>query len=72
LEKKWKQRFSNRNLLPSHIGGLTDAKDIADQLKQAFSDHCFDSYDDKDNILKLCAKLTDADNSDVLGPCIYR
>ena len=65
--KKWKRRFSKRNLLPSHIGGLTDPKDIADQFKQAFSDHCFDSYDDKDNILKLCAKLTAADNSDVLS-----
>jgi len=55
--EKWKRRFSKRNLLPPHIGGLTDPKDIADQFKQAFSDHCFDSYDDKDNILKLCAKL---------------
>jgi len=63
--KKWKKRFSKRNILPSHIGGFTDTQDIADQFKEAFSDYCFDSYDDKDSISELCEKLSNSYDCDL-------
>lgn len=63
--KKWKKRFSKRNNLPLHIGGFTDPQDIANQFKEAFSDYCFDSYDDKDSISELCVKLSNSDDCDL-------
>ena len=64
--KKWKKRFSKRNISPSNIAGFTDSQDIANQFKEAFSDCCFDSYNDKDSIAELCAKLSNSDGDDEL------
>jgi len=45
---------------------FTDSQDIANQFKEAFSDYCFDSYNDKDRIAELCAKLSNSDDDDEL------
>ena len=59
--KKWQQRFSKKNAVPSHVDHYTDSVDIAEHFKQVFTSSNFDSYSDIQSVTELKEKLSNMD-----------
>lgn len=63
--EKWQSRFSKRNTTSTQIGGNTDSHDVADCFQRAFSDCCFDSYDDAERVMDLNMKIANMNDDDL-------